>query len=71
MFIYFENESTCAGEGQGEGERGRGRGERERERERESQADSVLTAPPTWVLGLELTNREIVTRAEIKSWTLN
>ena len=47
--------------------------EREREggRERESQAGSVLSARSELDVGLELTNREIMTWAEIKSLTLN
>ena len=55
-------------------ERGRERGrERERERERErrripSRLCAVSVEPNE---GLDLTNCEIVTSAEIKSWTLN
>ena len=45
--------------------RGRGR-ERERERENLKQAPTVSEEPPT---GLNLTNREIMTSVEIKSWT--
>ena len=37
--------------------------------ERESQADSILCMEPD--VGLDCTNHEIMTRAEIKSWTLN
>ena len=44
--------------------RSRGRGE-----ERESQAGSKPSTEPNW--GLDLTNREIMIRAEIKGWTLN
>ena len=40
----------------------------ERERERESRAELRRELEPT---GLEPTNREIMTRAEIKSWTLD
>ena len=56
LFIYFERET----------ERER---DRERGRERESQAGSMLSAEPN--AGLDPTNREIMTRAEIKSRTLN
>ena len=51
-------------------EQGRGRErERERERERKFQAASTLSAEPD--TGLNLTNHEIVTWAEIKSRMLN
>ena len=61
MFIYFvigrERESKLRNR------------ERERERERiPSRTHAVSTEPD---MGLELTNSEIVTRAEIKSQTLN
>ena len=49
------------------GVQGRGR---DREGERGSQAGSVLAAVQPDV-GLELTNRELLTRAKAKSWTLN
>ena len=51
-------------EGQREGER-----ERERERERISSSLSTVSAEPN--AGLELTNLEIMTLAEIKSQMLN
>ena len=43
----------------------------QRERERESQADRLHTVSAEPEVGLELTNCEITSRAEIKSWALN
>ena len=60
LFIYFERECVCVHQW------GRGR---EREGERESQAGSSLSVQrPIW--GLIPWNREIMTWAEINSWTL-
>ena len=55
--LFILRESTQAGEGQREGER-------------ESQAGSALSVQSWTGTGLELTNHEIMTWAETKSWTL-
>ena len=64
-FIFFKVYLFILRERKRENKWGRGR---ERRKERESQAGSILSVQS---LGLDLTNREIMTWAEIKSRSLN
>ena len=57
MFIYFERERERAGDKQREGEI--------------EYPSSLLTVSTEPGVGLDLMNPEIMTRVEIKSWTLN
>ena len=58
LFTYFEREKECE----------QGEGHREREREIPSRLHTVSAEPD---MGLKPTPCEIMTQAEIESWTLN